>query len=173
MRRSLYPRYAEARLLELAAGQTTRLANVSELAGPFQLSRPTIRNYVALLERMFVLEFVPLWHSNRLSRLAKDAQAALGRQASWREEKVGFHHYRDRDGHEVDIVLQRDDGRVAGIEVKAAGTVGEKDFRGLKRLAAAAGKHFAAGVVLYDGENTLPLGPHLHAVPVRALWDTP
>jgi len=30
------------RLLQLAAGQTARLINVAEMAGPFQLSRPTI-----------------------------------------------------------------------------------------------------------------------------------
>jgi hypothetical protein len=198
-----------AKLLELAAGQTARLANVSELAGPFQLSRPTIRDYVGLLERMFVLEFVPPWHSNRLSRLVKAPKLQLGdsglaaallgvdaaalgedrmllgqlletfvygelrRQASWREKQIAFHHFRDRDGNEVDIVLQQDDGKLAGIEVKAAGTVSEKDFRGLKRLEAGAGKRFAIGVVLYDGENTLPLGPRLYAVPLRALWETP
>ena len=39
------------RLLALAAGQTARLLNVTDLAGPFQLSRPTIRDYVTLLER--------------------------------------------------------------------------------------------------------------------------
>ena len=41
-----------SRLLELAAGQTGRLFNVSELASPFQLSRPTIREYLTLLERI-------------------------------------------------------------------------------------------------------------------------
>ncbi len=44
------------RLLALAASQTARLLNVSDLASPFQLSRPTIRDYVTLLERVFLLE---------------------------------------------------------------------------------------------------------------------
>jgi len=39
------------RLLALAAGQTARLLNVTDLAAPFQLSRPTIRDYVTLLAR--------------------------------------------------------------------------------------------------------------------------
>src|SRR5688500_12418726 len=59
------------RLLALAATQTGHLFNVSDLAAPFQLSRPTIRDYVTLLERVFLLELVPPWHSNRLSRLVK------------------------------------------------------------------------------------------------------
>ena len=66
------------RLLTLAAGQTARLLNVSDLASPFQLSRPTIRDYMTLLERVFLLESVPPWHSNRLSRLIKTPKLHLG-----------------------------------------------------------------------------------------------
>ena len=46
------------------------------------------------------------------------------------------------------------------------------DFRGLKRLRDASGKGFAGGVVLYDGETTASFGEGLHAVPVRALWES-
>ena len=59
------------RLLALAAGQTARLLNVSDLASPFQLSRPTIRDYLTLRARVFLLEELPPWYSNRLSRLVK------------------------------------------------------------------------------------------------------
>jgi len=65
------------RLLQLAAGQTARLVNVAEMASAFQLSRPTIRDYVALLERIFLLEHLPPWHSNRLSRLIKTPKLHL------------------------------------------------------------------------------------------------
>ena len=66
------------RLLTLAAGQTARLLNVADLASPFQLSRPTIRDYVTLLARVFLLEELPPWHSNRLSRLIKTPKLHLG-----------------------------------------------------------------------------------------------
>ena len=66
------------RLLSLAAGQTSRLINFAELAGPFQVSRPTIQEYVTLLERIFLLESVPPWHSNQLSRLIKTPKLHLG-----------------------------------------------------------------------------------------------
>jgi predicted AAA+ superfamily ATPase len=59
------------RLLALAAGQTACLVNISELAAPFQTSRPTIREYVTLLSRIFLLEELPPWHSNRNKRLVK------------------------------------------------------------------------------------------------------
>ena len=66
------------RLLALAAGQTARLLNVSELSGPFNVSRPTIREYVTLLQRVFLLEELPPWHSNRLSRLVKTPKLHAG-----------------------------------------------------------------------------------------------
>ena len=68
---------AVAKLLELAAGQTARLFNASELAGPFELSRPTIREYLAMLEQVFLIDFLPPWHHNRLSRLIKTPKLHL------------------------------------------------------------------------------------------------
>jgi len=59
------------RLLALAASQTARLVNIEDLSGPFQLSRPTVRDYVTLLTRVFLLEELQPWHSNRISRLIK------------------------------------------------------------------------------------------------------
>ena len=195
------------RLLQLAAGQTSRLLNVSDLAAPFQLSRPTIKEYTALLERVFLLELLPPWHSNRLSRLIKTPKVHMGdsglaaallgadadtlakdrpllgqlletfvvqelrRLASWHEDALAFHHYRDKDGYEVDAVIERGARGVAGVEVKASSTVVAADFRGLRKLHEAAGDRFLAGVVLYDGEKTVRFEESLYAVPIAALWE--
>ncbi|MDE2684976.1 MAG: ATP-binding protein [Chloroflexota bacterium] len=66
------------RLLSAAASQTARLYNLSDLAAPFQLSRPTIGDYVELLDRLFLVERLPPWHSNRLSRLVKTPKLHIG-----------------------------------------------------------------------------------------------
>ena len=66
------------RLLAVAAGCTAQLINVSDLAGPFQLARQTIHDYVTLLERVFLLERLPPWHSNRMSRLVKTPKLHIG-----------------------------------------------------------------------------------------------
>lgn len=156
---------------------------------------------------MFLLEHLPPWHSNKLSRLVKtpklhvgdtglaaallglDAEALwadratfgqlletfvfqeLRRQASWRADPMRFFHFRDKDGAEVDIVLEQGAKAVAGIEVKASATVTASDFRGLRKLKVATGARFAAGVVLYDGESTVAFGDGMFAVPIRALWE--
>jgi len=62
----------------MIGSQTARLLNVSELAAPLALSRPTVRDYITLLERIFLVEELPPWHGNRLSRLVKTPKVHLG-----------------------------------------------------------------------------------------------
>jgi uncharacterized protein len=94
----------------------------------------------------------------------------LLKACAWSEGAVSLHHFRDRDGHEVDFVLESAAGAVVGIEVKASATVTRGDFEGLRRLRDAAGTAFAAGVVLHDGEQTLAFADRLYAAPFTALW---
>lgn len=195
------------RLLALAASHTSQLLNVSDLAAPFRMTRQTIHDYVTVLERVFLLDRLPPWHGNRLSRLVKAAKLHMGdtglacallgidavalsrerdrlgplletfvlqelrRQASWHPDPIDFFHYRDRDGFEVDVVLERGSTAVAGIEVKAAASVNDADFRGLRKLREAAGQRFIAGVVLYDGTAATRVGDDLFAVPLRSLCE--
>jgi hypothetical protein len=86
------------------------------------------------------------------------------------EQHLMAYHFRDRDTREVDIVLERDDGTIAGIEVKASATVRAADFAGLRALAEACGDRFAFGVVLYDGADRVPFGDRLAAAPLSCLW---
>lgn len=69
------------RLLAQAASHTVRLLNVSDLTGPFQLTRQTIHDHVTLLERLFLLERLPPWRRNRLSRLGKTAKLHIASAA--------------------------------------------------------------------------------------------
>ncbi len=160
------------RLLSYAAAQTATLFNLS---APFQVSRPTIREYITLLEQVFLLEQLPPWYTNRLDRLVKTPKLHMGdtglacslfgidaaglsaersllgqvletiayqelrRQASWHHDLMTFFHFRDKDGYEVDIVIERGARAVAGVEVKASATVTPADLRGLRKLQKAAG----------------------------------
>jgi predicted AAA+ superfamily ATPase len=79
-------------------------------------------------------------------------------------------YYRDADKFEVDIVIENSAGQLLGVEVKASATVKERDLRGLKKLASLADDQFTAGVLLYDGDETMPLGSNLWAAPLSTLW---
>ncbi|MCX7693128.1 MAG: ATP-binding protein [Tepidimonas taiwanensis] len=79
-------------------------------------------------------------------------------------------YYRDADKVEVDVVIENAAGRLVGVEVKAAATVRESDLRGLRKLASLAGSQFTMGVLLYDGNEALPLGDRIWAAPLSSLW---
>lgn len=66
------------KLLALTAAQTARLVNVADLSAPFELTRQTIHEYVTLLERVFLVERLSSWHTNRLSRLVKRPKLHMG-----------------------------------------------------------------------------------------------
>jgi predicted AAA+ superfamily ATPase len=70
----------------------------------------------------------------------------------------------------VDAVLETPDGRVIGIEVKAAANVRSADLAGLRHLEQRVGDRFIAGYVFYTGQQTLPFGGKMRAVPLEALW---
>jgi predicted AAA+ superfamily ATPase len=59
------------KLVRLIAAHTARLQNIAELAAPFELTRQSIHDHVTLLERVFLVDRLPPWHSNELSRLVK------------------------------------------------------------------------------------------------------
>lgn len=90
--------------------------------------------------------------------------------ASWSENRLTLSHFRDKELDEVDIVIEDRDGRIVGLEIKAAATVRAEDFSGLRKLAAAVGERFAFGAVLYDHERTVAFGDHLAAIPLSSLW---
>jgi predicted AAA+ superfamily ATPase len=79
-------------------------------------------------------------------------------------------YYRDADKFEVDVVIENAAGQLVGVEVKAAATVKQSDFRGLRKLSSLAGDKFKMGVLLYDGDETMPLGDGLWAAPLSTLW---
>jgi len=89
---------------------------------------------------------------------------------SWNDDRPTLSHFRDKEQDEVDLVLEDRQGRIVGIEVKAAATVRNEDFAGLRKLAEAAGPRFAFGVVLYDHERTVSFGERLAAAPLSSLW---
>ncbi len=84
---------------------------------------------------------------------------------------VNMFHLRQDGRREIDIVLERRDGAVIGIEVKAANAVDPTDARHLIWLRdQLSPEHYKAGIVFYAGSHVLALGDRTWAVPICALW---
>jgi uncharacterized protein len=88
---------------------------------------------------------------------------------SWATEDSALRHYRVQDD-EIDIVLEAHSGDLAAVEVKARASIRERDWRTIGKLRDSRPAQFKAGVVLYTGSQTIPLGDRIWAVPISGLW---
>ncbi|NGZ94692.1 MAG: hypothetical protein CV089_00915 [Nitrospira sp. WS110] len=94
----------------------------------------------------------------------------LRKQLSWTDPHTSLYHFRTAIGLEVDVVLEKADGSVAGVEIKAGATVAASDFTALQALRDQLGTQFHSGVVLYLGDHVVPFGDNLWLMPLSALW---
>jgi predicted AAA+ superfamily ATPase len=94
----------------------------------------------------------------------------LCKQAHWLEQPVDIGHWRNHDGAEVDLVLERTDGSVLAFEVKAAPDVRAEDLRGIKALARRLGQDQVTGIVLHTGRHGWRIDANTFAVPIARLW---
>lgn len=94
----------------------------------------------------------------------------INKQQSWSDSCYTLFHYRDSDNKEADLILELDNGRIIAIEIKAASSISQKDFAGLKRIREISGKRFHCGLVLYTGTEVHPFGDKMFAAPVSSIW---
>jgi uncharacterized protein len=196
---------AVAALYRLCAQRASATVNVAEFAQRLQLRPETVRTYLNLLQRCFLIDELPSWSlgvsaregrrpkihvvDTGLAAVAISADAAklarlplggqlvesfvvteLRKQAAMLDEPLQFAHFRDRSGSEVDLVIERLDGSVLAIEVKAATSSGLADAKGLLHLRNTLGDRFLAGVVLHTGPLAARLDDRIWASPIAALW---
>jgi len=96
----------------------------------------------------------------------------LVKQATWSRTEPRLYHLRTQTGQEVDLVLERADGALVGIEVKRGASPGPGDFKALRVMAEVLQGRFVRGIVLYQGNEIVPFDRNLVALPVTALWQT-
>ncbi len=83
-----------------------------------------------------------------------------------------LYHYRDREKREIDFIIQDSNNTIYGIEVKSGTLISKDHFKHLKwfKNNLAKDKKFV-GIVLYSGENVVPFGENMFAIPINNLWD--
>jgi predicted AAA+ superfamily ATPase len=200
------------RLLRVVAARTSQELNLVSVAADTGIDRMSLsRNYLPLLENIYLVRQLPSWSRNLTSRVVKHPKTyisdsglaagllgvdpdglalpnapALGplietfvvdelvRQLSFMAgPRASLYHFRSPDGPEVDVVAEAPDGRVVGLEVKASSTVRQADFKHLALLRDRLdriGQPFVAGGVIYLGNQALPFGDRLSALPLCHLW---
>lgn len=94
----------------------------------------------------------------------------LTKLLSFSNIRAKLFHFRTSDGKEVDFVLERPNGTLAGIEVKTADRVNATDFKGLRMLQEVVGDDFISGIVFYNGKNVVSFGENLFAMTMGCSW---
>jgi predicted AAA+ superfamily ATPase len=92
------------------------------------------------------------------------------RQTTWMDAPVSAGYWRTRDDVEVDLVLERHDGAVVAIEVKAGDHVKRTQLSPLVALRDRLGSSFAAGITFYTGETGYEVDDRIHVLPIERLW---
>jgi uncharacterized protein len=195
------------RVVRLVLARTAQEIIPTKIGSDLGVTGDTIRDYVALLETVYVHHSLPAWSSSATGRavkrpklhavdtgvaafvlnasvdlLAHPEQPLLGplfetfvvneiaKQKTWTDLDVRLYHYRDSSQREVDLVIETGDGRIVGVEMKAAVDVDDHDFRHLRMLRDRLGDRFINGVVVHLGDRPSAFGDRLTALPVSSLW---
>ena len=98
----------------------------------------------------------------------------VGRQLSAASAPINAFHYRDKS-REIDLILQRRDGAVVAIEIKATSSPTSSQLRHVQwlkeKLDQVSPGSFLAGVLLHTRSQSLTVGDRLHLTPISALWN--
>ncbi|MDR0960629.1 MAG: ATP-binding protein [Propionibacteriaceae bacterium] len=96
--------------------------------------------------------------------------AELRKQQGWSSSQWELTHFRDRNGKEVDGVIQFSDGRVILLEIKSSQSYRIQHFTVLKELSEELGDRLVAGIVLGMSEHSYRYAEKLWGVPASLLW---
>jgi len=88
------------------------------------------------------------------------------------DNKYTLYQYRDRQDREIDFLIEREDGALLGIEVKASHSVSKDNFRAqfwFEENILKCKKPYT-GIILYSDDKAVPFEENMLAVPTAALW---
>ena len=99
------------------------------------------------------------------------------RQLAAAQSRIVYSHFRDHNGHEVDLILERGDGAVIAIEIKATTSPSGRHTKSLEwlrdKVDTVTPGAFRAGYLLHTGEHRLRLSDRIYLRPISALWTPP
>jgi uncharacterized protein len=82
-------------------------------------------------------------------------------------------HYRDREQREIDLIVEREDQSLLGIEIKSTSVVTKNDFKHLLWFKNNLSKKAPfVGIILYTGDSPISFGDDLWAIPFPMIWVT-
>jgi uncharacterized protein len=144
---------------------------------PGQDHRETERERIFVSDPSFVAAALPedptllMQNNDAFGRLLETFVATeLNRLLGWSTTSAQIFHWRENDRYEVDLVIERRDGSLIGIEIKATRSATEAHTSGLRRFRSRYQNRFVRGYVLHSGDTTTRFDDTIWALPFSALW---
>lgn len=97
----------------------------------------------------------------------------LIKQQGWAQSRYQLFHYRERNGKEVDVIVELGDGTIIAIEIKASRTQKAEHFNSLRWMQDELRDRFRMGIVLSLAPNAVQINDRLWRLPISALWEHP
>lgn len=185
-------------VFKLLSLQTGNLLNYHHLSVEANLDQRTIKRYIEILTLTFQMTLLHPYSSNGRTTLIKSPKIymndvghasycqKIGRSAladtgslleTWvfselrkaitLQSNIGIYFYRTAKGKEVDFILKKGD-QVRAIECKSKTTISAKDLSGLQDFLQ--NHQTALGVILYKGDQIIPLSSRIVAIPMTCLY---
>jgi uncharacterized protein len=181
---------AKLQMDEKTAGSYVRLLEAVFLVHLLPGWGKTLSSRATALPKIHVIDSAIAARLLRLTpeKLAKNSPTALTefghliesfvageliRQSSWLENVATVGHWRTIDNDEVDLVIERDDGQVVAVEVKAGSGLSANDIRPMLKLRGSLGGHLHEGVIFTTGSASYTHQSGLRVVPIDRLWTGP
>jgi predicted AAA+ superfamily ATPase len=184
---------------KLSALRSAQLLNYSELARDASLSADTARRYMQYLNLSYQTILLQPYYENLTSSVVKTPKiywldVGLLRQLSGMHSDLSgaiyetmvvgeiikwlktvqndseVYYYRTRTGMEIDILLRTPHG-IIGMEIKNRKTYSGSDVRSMRDVAAALGKKWRGGLLVYRGDSLKKIAdPDVWVIPSRRLF---
>lgn len=139
--------------------------------------RETERERLFVSDPSFVASALPvdpallMQNTDAFGRLLETFVATeIIRVLGWSSTSARLFHWRENDRYEVDLVLERRDGALVALEVKAARSATQAHTSGIRRFRDRYRDRFVRGFVLHSGETTTRFDDDIWALPFSALW---
>ena len=159
----LEKRYSFQRFTELLFMQSGGVFEASKFSTPCEVSRPTISNFLSVLELTFVVHVIRPFSSYRPSEIVSapkvyafdtgfvchykgwERPRSEDRGILWehyvlnaifsKSQKRNVHYWRDKRHHEVDFIIQKKAGEIIAIECKwSAGKFNSSNLKAFRRV---------------------------------------
>lgn len=92
----------------------------------------------------------------------------LLKMSTWARDRIKFYYYRDHSKIEVDLILEINNHDLIAIEIKAKRKLSSSDKQGIEKFKSH--PKFKRGLILYLGDEVLPFGEGIDAVPISCLF---